>query len=156
MIIIFSFSKMIQKNIKIDGYLTTIYYYKHKMNARINNAETIINNSPLKNDLYDELFGENTLFNFEDNGADNDDYDDKKREIIDKYAMLWGSSIIIEIVNTYGVLEILSKISDNYGEDAVTDILSKNIDMKYRCIFYHILFDYITDIESDIREQCKD
>lgn len=68
---------------------------------------------------------------------------------VDEWSMKWDFTEAKKIVNTYGVLEILDEIKDNYGIDY--DLLFENRIMpeKYRTLLYFIL---LPNVEKEIEE----
>ena len=72
-----------------------------------------------------------------------EDWGDIKHMPIDDTCMAMDLDDIKEIVNEYGVLEIMDLIRDNYGDEFIISILEKEKDMRYRSLFYNILDEYI-------------
>ena len=73
----------------------------------------------------------------------NNDWGDAKHMPIDDTCMAMELDDIKEIVNEYGVLEVMDLIKDNYGDESIISLLEKEKDMRYRTLFYHILDEYI-------------
>lgn len=67
-------------------------------------------------------------------------------------AMRWDIEEVKKIVITFGVLEIMEKIEDEYGEQEITNIKKLDLDMKYRVLMFHILLPFfIEEIEEMYR-----
>lgn len=72
-----------------------------------------------------------------------DDWVDIKHMPIDDACMAMDFDDIKKIVNEYGVLEVMDLIRSDYGDEFITDLMEKTMDMRYRTLFYHILNGYI-------------
>ena len=70
-------------------------------------------------------------------------WQDIKHMPIDNVCTAMDLDDIKEIVKEYGVLEIMDNIRDNYGDEFITAIMEKTMDMRYRSLFYFILDEYI-------------
>lgn len=91
----------------------------------------------------------------------NNDWDDAKHMPIDDTCMAMDLDDIKEIVNEYGVLEVMDTIKNIYGNEFIISILEKEKDMRYRTLFYFILDEYIEYVKDtndweDEEEEEKD
>lgn len=78
----------------------------------------------------------------------NDDWTDAKHMPIDNVCTAMDLDDIKEIVKEYGVLEVMDNIRDNYGDEFITAIMEKTMDMRYRTLFYFILDEYIDYVKE--------
>jgi len=72
-----------------------------------------------------------------------DDYE--KHTSIDKTLIAMDLKDVKMVVNNYGILEIIAKISNEYGVGFVTEILKTPIDNQYRCLIYYILDEFVNE-----------
>ena len=79
----------------------------------------------------------------------NNDWVDAKHMPIDDTCMAMELDDIKEIVKEYGVLEIMDLIRDNYGDEFISGIMEKTMDMRYRSLFYNILDEYIDYVKEE-------
>ena len=98
-------------------------------------------------DEVDEL--RHAIYNDEDDDYESDEWHDKKRTAIDETCVAMDLEDIKKIVNNYGVVEIMEKLNDEYGDDFITDFMTKDRILKYRILMYHILEEFITLITTD-------
>ena len=98
-------------------------------------------------DEVDEL--RHAIYNDEDDDYESDEWHDKKRTAIDETCVAMDLEDIKKIVNNYGVVEIMEKLNDEYGDDFITDFMTKDRILKYRTLMYHILEEFITLITTD-------
>ena len=71
------------------------------------------------------------------------------KKYLDAQAMRWDIEEVKKIVITFGVLEIMERIEDEYGEQEITNIKKLDLDMKYRVLMFHILLPFfIEEIEE--------
>jgi hypothetical protein len=77
-----------------------------------------------------------------------DDWIDIKHMPIDETCTEMDLDNIKKIVKEYGVLEIMDLIKNNYGDEFITSIMEKTMDMRYRTLFYHILDEYIDYVKD--------
>lgn len=89
------------------------------------------------------------IYNDEDDDYESDEWHDKKRTAIDETCVAMDLEDIKKIVNNYGVVEIMEKLNDEYGDDFITDFMTKDRILKYRTLMYHILEEFITLITTD-------
>ena len=90
------------------------------------------------------------------NGWDIMDYDinEDAGENVDEWCAKWDYTEVKNIVNAYGVLEIIEKIEDDYGDEFVKDvIISRDTPHKYRVLLYYILMPIVKDIVKDELEK---
>ena len=89
-------------------------------------------------------------------GWDIMDYDinEDVGEIVDEWSAKWDYTEVKNIVNAYGVLEIIEKIEDEYGDEFVKDvIISRDTPHKYRVLLDYILMPIVRDIVKDELEK---
>jgi len=77
------------------------------------------------------------------------DWGDAKHMPIDDTCMAMDLDDIKKIVKEYGVLEIMDLIRDNYGDEFISGIMEKTMDMRYRSLFYNILDEYIDYVKEE-------
>ena len=65
------------------------------------------------------------------------DIPDLAKKYLDAQAMRWDIEEVKKIVITFGVLEIMERIEDEYGEQEITNIKKLDLDMKYRVLMFH-------------------
>lgn len=90
------------------------------------------------------------------NGWDIMDYDinEDAGEIVEEWSAKWDYTEVKNIVNAYGVLEIIEKIEDEYGDEFVKDvIISRDTPHKYRVLLDYILMPIVKDIVKDELEK---
>lgn len=90
------------------------------------------------------------------NGWDIMDYDinEDAGEIVEEWSAKWDYTEVKNIVNAYGVLEIIEKIEDDYGDEFVKDvIISRDTPHKYRVLLDYILMPIVKDIVKDELEK---
>lgn len=78
----------------------------------------------------------------------NNDWVDAKHMPIDDVCMEMDLDDIKEIINEYGVLELMDTIKNIYGDDFIISLFEKEKDMKYRTLFYFILDEYIEYVKD--------
>ena len=117
--------------------------------ALFNNREV----SQLRDDLFDGYMPEGQRYDYE-----SDYWIELKHEKIDDTCVAMDIQDIKKIVNKYGVVEIMEKINDEYGDDFITDLMTKDRERKYRTLMYHILEEFITLItpENDDSDDSDD
>jgi hypothetical protein len=87
------------------------------------------------------------------------DWADSKHMLIDETCTDMDLDDIKKIVNEYGILEIMDLIRDNYGDEFISGIMEKTMDMRYRSLFYNILdeyIDYLRDIQINAWDSDND
>ena len=89
------------------------------------------------------------IYNDEDDDYESDEWHDKKRTAIDETCVAMDLEDIKKIVNNYGVVEIMEKLNDEYGDEFITDFMTKDRVLKYQTLMYHILEEFITLITTD-------
>lgn len=94
--------------------------------------------------ILEELFGENTLFYI-----NKEMYERKKENRAKHYAKIWRIDEVMEVVNAYGVIEAIDYIVKTRDFILMDFLTTNDINVRYREIFYYILFDYITHCETD-------
>ena len=98
----------------------------------------------LRNDLFTGYMPEGQRYDYED-----DYWIELKHEKIDDTCVAMDSKDIKQIVNNYGVVEIMEKLNDEHGDDFITDFMTKDRILKYRILMYHILEEFITLITPE-------
>ena len=98
----------------------------------------------LRNDLFTGYMPEGQRYDYED-----DYWIELKHEKIDDTCVAMDLEDIKKIVNNYGVVEIMEKLNDEYGDDFITDFMTKDRILKYRTLMYHILEEFITLITPE-------
>jgi hypothetical protein len=89
------------------------------------------------------------IYNDEDDDYESVDWYDKKHTAINETCVAMDLEDIKKIVNNYGVVEIMEKLNDEYGDDFITDFMTKDRVLKYQTLMYHILEEFITLITTD-------
>lgn len=89
------------------------------------------------------------IYNDEDDDYESAEWHDKKHTAMDETCVAMDLEDIKKIVNNYGVVEIMEKLNDEYGDDFITDFMTKDRILKYRTLMYHILEEFITLITTD-------
>ena len=121
----------------------------------ISHKMTISNVLVDMNEKYDEI--DELCDHIHDMYVDTDeDWGDIKHMPIDNVCMSMNLDDIKNIVKTYGVLEIMDIIKGNYGDEHITAIMEKTMDMRYRCLLYHILDEYIDYVKDTYHWRAED
>ena len=98
----------------------------------------------LRHDLFGGYMPDGQRYDYED-----DYWIELKHDKIDKTCVAMDLKDIKKIVNNYGVVEIMEKLNDEYGDEFITDLMTKDRALKYRTLMYHILEEFITLINHD-------